>query len=110
MILWKLDTMMRLRGIKGRDLARRLGIGENYLSRIRREAPDRFSLSLLNALCRELDCSLVDLLDYETDGIPEAPQGPLVVESIPPEPTLTTQTNASVLAKRLAALKNRKRL
>ena len=68
MIVWKLDELMRLRGIKGRELARRLNIGENYLSRVRHEVPDRLSLTLLDALCRELGCGIGDLLEYKASG------------------------------------------
>lgn len=65
MIVWKLDELMRQRGIKGRELARRMNIGENYLSRVRHEVPDRLSLTLLDALCRELGCTIPDLLEYK---------------------------------------------
>lgn len=67
-IVWKLDAVMQARGVKGRELARRMDIGENYLSRVRHEAPDRLSLKLLDALCRELDCDLSDLLEYQAPG------------------------------------------
>lgn len=65
MIIWKLDAVMQARGVKGRELARRMNIGENYLSRVRHEVPDRLSLTLLDALCRELECDLADLLEYQ---------------------------------------------
>jgi putative transcriptional regulator len=68
MIVWKLDELLRKRGIKGRELAKAMAIGENYLSRVRHEAPDRLSLSLLDALCRELDCTIADLLEYKPMG------------------------------------------
>lgn len=64
MIHWKLDALMRTRRLKGRELARRMGIGENYLSRVRHEAPDRLSLALLDAFCRELNCTIAELLEY----------------------------------------------
>lgn len=67
MIVWKLDELLRLRGVKGRELARKMEIGENYLSRVRHEVPDRLSLSLLDGLCRELDCTIGDLLEYRAD-------------------------------------------
>ncbi|MDB5095629.1 MAG: transcriptional regulator [Cyanobacteria bacterium RYN_339] len=67
MIVWKLDEVLRLKGVKGRELARRMEIGENYLSRVRHEVPDRLSLSLLDGLCRELDCGIGDLLEFRPD-------------------------------------------
>jgi DNA-binding Xre family transcriptional regulator len=67
-IVWKLDALMRARGVKGRELARRLDIGENYLSRIRHEVPERLSLELLDGLCRELGCGIADLLEHRGAG------------------------------------------
>ena len=63
MILWKLDDVMRRKKAKGREMARRMGIGENYLSRVRHEVPERLSLTLLDALCHELDCTIAELLE-----------------------------------------------
>lgn len=77
MIVWKLDELMRQRRLKGREIARRMGIGENYLSRVRHEVPDRLSLSLLDALCEAMDCAIGDLLEYRP--------GPAETV-IPPEP------------------------
>lgn len=65
MIVWKLDEVLRVKGVKGRELARRMEIGENYLSRVRHEVPDRLSLELLDGLCRELGCTIADLLEYQ---------------------------------------------
>lgn len=67
MIVWKLDEVLRVKGIKGRELARRMDIGENYLSRVRHEVPDRLSLMLLDGLCRELDCTIADLLEFRPE-------------------------------------------
>lgn len=75
MIVWKLDEVLRVKGIKGRELARRMAIGENYLSRVRHEVPDRLSLSLLDGLCRELGCTIADLLEYQGTAAP-APAAP----------------------------------
>lgn len=96
MIVWKLDLVLRTRGIKGRELARKMEIGENYLSRVRHEVPDRLSLSLLDALCRELDCGLSDLLEYRPDetqvtALPQPkPSAPEKKKSVPatPEPVV----------------------
>lgn len=70
MIVWKLDALMRQRRARGREMAKRMGIGENYLSRVRHEVPDRLSLALLDALCRELDCTIADLLEYRPSAAP----------------------------------------
>lgn len=92
MIIWKLDELMRRRRLKGREVARAMGIGENYLSRVRHEAPDRLSLTLLNRLCSVLECSLSDLLEYR----PDAPTTPETTWSAPlPAPvTLAASTVA----------------
>lgn len=76
MIVWKLDELLRKRGIKGRELAKKMAIGENYLSRVRHEVPDRLSLTLLDALCRELDCTIGDLLEYKPSGKAKKPKAP----------------------------------
>lgn len=78
MIIWKLDDLLRRRRIKGRHLALAMGIGENYLSRVRHEVPDRLSLSLLDGLCRELDCTIADLLEY-VPGEPHPAPAPVAV-------------------------------
>lgn len=80
MIVWKLDELLRKRGIKGRELAKKMAIGENYLSRVRHEVPDRLSLTLLDALCRELDCTIGDLLEYKPAGKAKVPR------ALKPEP------------------------
>ncbi len=89
MIVWKLDELMRLRGIKGRELARRMNIGENYLSRVRHEVPDRLSLTLLDALCRELGCGIGDLLEYKVVGRARkaAPKPAVEATAVSPAPT-----------------------
>lgn len=78
MIVWKLDEVMRRKRAKGREMARAMGIGENYLSRVRHEVPDRLSLTLLDALCVELDCTIADLLEYRPgpQPMPEAASAP----------------------------------
>ena len=103
MILWKLDDVMRRKRVKGRALAARMGIGENYLSRVRHEGPERLSLSLLDTLCRELDCGVGDLLEYrpaasDTDPTP-APEAP--------EPAGVTYIKRSALSERLGRLRGR---
>lgn len=78
MIVWKLDDVMRRKRAKGREMARRMGIGENYLSRVRHEVPDRLSLVLLDSLCHELDCTIADLLEYQPGPAPTpAPPPPV---------------------------------
>lgn len=85
MILWKLDDVMRRKKAKGREMARRMNIGENYLSRVRHEVPDRLSLTLLDALCHELDCTIADLLEYQPGPMPEPEPPP------PPKPPVSAK-------------------
>lgn len=103
MILWKLDALLRARRIRGRELAARLGVGENYLSRIRREPPERLSLSLLDALCRELNVGIEQLLVQvpdEGEGVSVAPPPPIAVR--PRRRTSPARTAPPVAAAPLA--------
>jgi 2-oxoglutarate dehydrogenase E2 component (dihydrolipoamide succinyltransferase) len=87
MIVWKLDDVMRRKRAKGREMARRMGIGENYLSRVRHEVPDRLSLVLLDSLCHELDCTIADLLEYRPGPSPvPAPPPPVEKPKRPAAP------------------------
>lgn len=112
MIVWKLDELMRVRRIKGRELARRMGIGENYLSRVRHEVPDRLSLALLDGLCRELECTLADLLEYRPSEPVPMPVPVRRMKKAPSEPEAIQPKGAyvrgNVLQARLQQLKRRR--
>lgn len=67
MIVVKLDELIRKRSIRSIDLAQKINISENNLSKIRAQRIKALRFSTLNALCRELNCKPGDLLDYLPD-------------------------------------------
>ena len=62
-----LDRVLAERGVSSRELARRVGISEVNLSRIKTGKVSAIRFSTLEALCRELDCQPGDLLEYVPD-------------------------------------------
>ncbi len=69
-VIVNLDVMLARRKMASNDLAERIGLSQNNLSRIKTGKIKAIRFSTLGALCRELDCKPGDLLDYiydETD-------------------------------------------
>lgn len=66
-IVTRLDVMMALRGIRGTDLAERVGLTQANLSKLKTGRVKAIRFSTLQALCRELDCQPGDLLSYVDD-------------------------------------------
>ena len=66
-IVTRLDVMMALRGIRGTDLAERVGLTQANLSKLKTGRVKAIRFSTLQALCRELDCQPGDLLSYVVD-------------------------------------------
>ena len=64
-IVVRLDVVMARRKIKGRDLAERIGITEQNLSLLKSGKVKGIRFETLGKLCRELDCTPGDLLDFE---------------------------------------------
>lgn len=62
---------MAERGMRGRDLARLVGITEANLSLLRNGRVKGMRFETLSALCRHLDCQPGDLLSWE-EGEEEA--------------------------------------
>lgn len=67
MIVLRLDRVLADRIIRSKDLAERIGLSETNLSRIKTGRVVAVRFSTLDALCRELNCKLGDILDYEPD-------------------------------------------
>jgi putative transcriptional regulator len=63
----RLAVLLAERGIKGVDLAEKIGITAQNLSILRTGKARAIRFSTLEALCRELDCRPGDLLSYEPD-------------------------------------------
>lgn len=67
MIVLNLDKVMKLRGIKLKDLAQKIGLTDANLSNIKTGKISAIRFSTLNALCKELHCQPADILEYEED-------------------------------------------
>ncbi len=67
MIIVNLDRILSEKKIKSKDLASRINLSENNLSRIKTGNIRAIRFSTLNNLCRELDCKPGDILDYVPD-------------------------------------------
>lgn len=70
-IVVNLDVVLAKRKVQSKDVAERIGLSENNLSRIKTGRIKAIRFSTLNALCRELDCKPGDILDYVYDEADE---------------------------------------
>ena len=68
-IVVRLDVVMALRKVKGKDLAQQIGVTEANLSKLKTGNIKALRLSTLNALCEALACQPGDLLEYVEDEI-----------------------------------------
>lgn len=66
-IVINLDKLLVERHIQSKELARRIGLSENNLSRLKTGQVRAVRFSTLNALCRELGCKPGEILDYVED-------------------------------------------
>ncbi len=78
-IITHLDVMLAIRKMPSKELARRIGLSENNLSRIKTGNIKAIRWSTLEAICRELDCQPGDLLEYAPDPevVPVAESAPI---------------------------------
>ena len=67
MIKLNLEQVMKSRGVKLKDLAKRVSLTDATLSNIQTGKISAIRFSTLNALCRELNCTPGDILVYEED-------------------------------------------
>ena len=67
MIVLNLDKVMKIRGVKLKDLARKIGLTDANLSNIKTGKISAIRFSTLNALCKELNCHPADILEYKGD-------------------------------------------
>ncbi|WP_299552460.1 helix-turn-helix transcriptional regulator [uncultured Tateyamaria sp.] len=65
-IIVRLDVMMAMRKVKGRDLAARIGITEQNLSLLKSGKVKGIRFETLAKLCEALDCQPGDLLEATT--------------------------------------------
>ena len=67
MIVERLSDLMTKRGMTSEELAGRLDMSTRVISRIAKGDYQALRKTTLNALCRELDCTPGDLLEYVPD-------------------------------------------
>ena len=64
-VVVRLDLMLARRKVKSRDLAEAVGITESNLSLLKSGKVKGVRFSTLAAICRYLDCTPGDILDYD---------------------------------------------
>ena len=62
-----LDVMMAKRKVRSNDLAERIGLTQANLSILKTGKAKAIRLNTLNAICRELQCTPGDILEYRPD-------------------------------------------
>ena len=67
MIILHLDVMLAKRKMRSNELAQRIGLTQANLSILKTGKAKAIRLSTLNAICRELDCTPGDILEYRPD-------------------------------------------
>ncbi len=67
MIVVNLDVMLAKRKISSGELASRIGITQANLSIFKTGKAKAVRFSTLEAICRELDCQVGDILEYRED-------------------------------------------
>lgn len=71
-IVVNLDKILLEKKIRSNELAERIDLSENNLSRIKTGQIRAIRFSTLNGLCRELGCKPGDILDYVEDNEDES--------------------------------------
>ncbi len=66
-IVVNLDVMMAKRKISSSELAERIGITNANLSILKTGKGKAIRFSTLNAICKELDCTPGDILEYREE-------------------------------------------
>ena len=67
-IIVRLDMMMARRKVRSNVLARAIGISETNLSLLKSGKVRGLRFATLDAICRYLDCSPADILEYAPDS------------------------------------------
>ena len=62
-----LDVMLAMRKMRSNELAERIGLTQANLSILKTGKAKAIRLSTLNAICRELQCTPGDILEYKPD-------------------------------------------
>lgn len=69
MICVNLDVMMAKRKISLGELSEKVGITQANLSILKNNKAKAIRFSTLDAICRVLDCSIGDILEYDESGV-----------------------------------------
>lgn len=67
MIIMNLDVMLAMRKMRSNELAERIGLTQANLSILKTGKAKAIRLNTLNAICRELQCTPGDILEYRED-------------------------------------------
>ena len=67
MIILNLDVMLAKRKMRSNELAERIGLTQANLSILKTGKAKAIRLSTLDAICRELECTPGDILEYRND-------------------------------------------
>ena len=73
MIIVNLDVMLAKRKMKVKDLCERIGITASNVSILKQGKAKAIKVSTLDAICRELDCEVGDILEYKPVRITNSP-------------------------------------
>ena len=68
MIILNLDVMLAKRKMRSNELAERIGLTQANLSILKTGKAKAIRLNTLNAICRELQCTPGDILEYKPDA------------------------------------------
>ncbi len=67
MIIVNLDVIMAQRKISLNELSERVGITITNLSKLKTGKAKAIRFSTLNAICKALECTPADILEYKTE-------------------------------------------
>jgi putative transcriptional regulator len=67
MIIINIDVMLAMRKMRSNELAERIGLTQANLSILKTGKAKAIRLSTLDAICRELQCTPGDILEYRED-------------------------------------------
>lgn len=67
MIIVNLDVMLAMRKMRSNELAERIGLTQANLSILKTGKAKAIRLTTLDAICRELQCTPGDILEYKPD-------------------------------------------
>lgn len=68
MIIVNLDVIMAQRKMSLNELSERVGITITNLSKLKTGKAKAIRFSTLDAICKALDCSPADILEYQTES------------------------------------------